>query len=227
MIILALDTSTRWMTAALWTDAGLKVELTVLLDRTMLACCPMRLDAMLREAGVAPADLTACAGGIGPGSYTGLRIGLSLMQGIAVARRIPLYGVASSMVLAAAVAEHPLVYVIQESGRRTGHAAVSAYDTTTFPPGELVAPRLVQPAELPAMWRGAGIVIGDAAARVMGAVPELGGRIAGETPPIPRASLLAAIASHRMRAKEVGNPAAAGGIYLAAPPLPQRKAVSG
>ncbi|MBN1425054.1 tRNA (adenosine(37)-N6)-threonylcarbamoyltransferase complex dimerization subunit type 1 TsaB [Candidatus Fermentibacteria bacterium] len=228
MMLLALDTSTKWMTAALLSDAGLVVEHTALLDRRMLAQCPARLETILLQACVTSEELTACAAGLGPGSYTGLRIGLSIMQGIAFARQIPLHGVASSAVLASAAGERPLVYLLQESGRRTGHAAFSAYDTTVFPPRELLAPRLIQPAELPELWRGHGIVIGDAAARVMGLLPEIEGSLTTDPElSIPRAATLARIATHRWNAGDPGDPAAIQGIYLATPPLPQRKAVAG
>lgn len=182
----------------------------------------------MRENGMTPADLTACAAGLGPGSYTGLRIGLSFMQGMCAARQIPLYGVDSSSVLASAVVERPLVYVLQESGRRGGQAAFSAYDTRFFPPQELLAPRLVEPERLPGLWRGGGIVIGDAATRVMSLVPELEGKLA--TAPehhVPRAAILARIALHSWTAGEPGDPAAVQGIYLAAPPLPGKRVVAG
>ena len=55
---------------------------------------------VLREAGVAFAQLEAVAVGIGPGSYTGLRIGLSAAKGLCYALRIPIIGMGTLDILA-------------------------------------------------------------------------------------------------------------------------------
>ncbi|MCU0612430.1 MAG: tRNA (adenosine(37)-N6)-threonylcarbamoyltransferase complex dimerization subunit type 1 TsaB [Candidatus Eisenbacteria bacterium] len=222
MMILALDTSTRWMAASLWADAGVLHECTVLLDRRMLARTPGLIASMLAGAEVSPADLTACAAGLGPGSYTGLRIGLGMLQGIAASRRIPLLGVASSLAMAAAVDARPLVYVLQESGRRTGHVAFSAYDTTVFPPRERISPRMASPEELNGLWAGEGIIIGDAAVRILEVCDGLTGTLVAQPEAnIPRAAIIARIAWHRLESGEPGNPQDVEGIYLTVPPFPR------
>ena len=53
------------------------------------------VDELLRETGVQPADLDAIAVGKGPGSYTGLRIGVSFAKGMCYALNIPLIAVGS------------------------------------------------------------------------------------------------------------------------------------
>src|SRR4051812_35881889 len=63
-----------------------------------------RLDDLLKEAAVSRADLTAVVVGTGPGSFTGLRIGLATAKTIAYSLRIPIVGVSSTQSLAAAVA---------------------------------------------------------------------------------------------------------------------------
>ncbi len=57
---------------------------------------------VLKSSGIAAADLGHICVGIGPGSFTGLRIGLSFAKGLAVAARVPLVGVSSFAAIAAA-----------------------------------------------------------------------------------------------------------------------------
>lgn len=59
------------------------------------------VDEILRDNGLTPSDLSAVAVGMGPGSYTGLRIGVSLAKGLCYGLGIPLIGVGSLEALAA------------------------------------------------------------------------------------------------------------------------------
>jgi tRNA threonylcarbamoyladenosine biosynthesis protein TsaB len=63
------------------------------------------IDQVCRDAAVAPAELHAIAIGAGPGSFTGLRIGMATAKGIAFAARRPLWAVSSLAALAADAAE--------------------------------------------------------------------------------------------------------------------------
>lgn len=58
------------------------------------------VDAVLREAGVAPRDLTRITVGRGPGSFTGLRIGVATAQGLGTALDVPVDGVSTLDALA-------------------------------------------------------------------------------------------------------------------------------
>ena len=58
------------------------------------------VDELLRETGVAPDELDAVAVGKGPGSYTGLRIGVSFAKGLCYGLNIPLVAVGSLDALA-------------------------------------------------------------------------------------------------------------------------------
>ena len=58
------------------------------------------VDELLRETGIAPDELDAVAVGMGPGSYTGLRIGVSFAKGLCYGQQIPLIAVGSLEALA-------------------------------------------------------------------------------------------------------------------------------
>ena len=68
--------------------------------REQAARLPGDLAALLAESSLSLDDVTALAVTTGPGSFTGLRVGIATMQGIAVAKRIPLIGVSALDALA-------------------------------------------------------------------------------------------------------------------------------
>ena len=81
----------------------------------------------LRRLGSGPSDLTAVAAARGPGSFTGLRVGLAVAQGLAVALQIPLYGIGSLDVLAhGLVGWAGPVQTVLEAGR--GRVATARFE---------------------------------------------------------------------------------------------------
>jgi tRNA threonylcarbamoyladenosine biosynthesis protein TsaB len=96
MVILAFDTATDVATSALVDDGE------VLGERASRAVTLLEdVDALLRQAGMHTHDVGALAVGIGPGSFTGVRIGLSTARGLALALDIPVAGVSTLDALAA------------------------------------------------------------------------------------------------------------------------------
>src|SRR6266508_2935492 len=84
MLILAFDTATDVATSALVSDGE------VLGERTSRAVTLLQdVDALLRQAGAHTRDVDALAVGIGPGSFTGLRVGLATARGLALALGAP------------------------------------------------------------------------------------------------------------------------------------------
>ncbi|MGH6931323.1 MAG: tRNA (adenosine(37)-N6)-threonylcarbamoyltransferase complex dimerization subunit type 1 TsaB [Dongiaceae bacterium] len=99
--ILAFDCSAAACSAALWRDGGNRAYRRKPMMRGHAeAMVPMILE-VLADAGIRFEDLDAIAVTVGPGSFTGLRIGLSVARGIALAAAVPVIGVTTF----AAVAE--------------------------------------------------------------------------------------------------------------------------
>jgi tRNA threonylcarbamoyladenosine biosynthesis protein TsaB len=96
MLILAFDTATDVATSALVDDGE------VLGERTSTAVTLLQdLDALLRQAGAHTSQVDGLAVGTGPGSFTGIRIGLATARGLALALGMPVAGVSTLAALAA------------------------------------------------------------------------------------------------------------------------------
>ncbi len=98
-MLLAVDTSTSRAGIALY-DGDVLHESVWHAGRDHGRLLMPAVEDAMRRLGRTPADLTAVAAARGPGSFTGLRVGLAVAQGLAVALQIPLYGVGSLDVLA-------------------------------------------------------------------------------------------------------------------------------
>jgi tRNA threonylcarbamoyladenosine biosynthesis protein TsaB len=92
-MLLAIDTSTRLSGLALYDEPGLRGESVWHSGRNHSAQVLPEIDTLLRHLGRQPGDLQAVAVALGPGSWSGLRVGLSLAKGIAIAGGLPLLGV--------------------------------------------------------------------------------------------------------------------------------------
>jgi tRNA threonylcarbamoyladenosine biosynthesis protein TsaB len=96
VLTLAFDTATSVATSALVRDGD------VLGERASVAVAVLAdVDALLRDAGLEPRELDVLAVGIGPGSFTGVRMGLAAARGLALALDLPVAGVSTLDALAA------------------------------------------------------------------------------------------------------------------------------
>lgn len=124
-MLLAVDTSTRSIGLALYQeDQVIHESVWVSHNYHTMQLAPAVQQA-LEQSGVQTADLQALAVATGPGSFTGLRIGMALVKGLALARHLPLVGIPSLDILAASqpVQDMPMIAVLQVGrGRLAGRA---------------------------------------------------------------------------------------------------------
>lgn len=114
--MLAIDTSTEH--AGLAIAVGDRIEVRSWpAGRTQTTSILPAIDTMLTEAGLAPADLSAVVVATGPGTFTGLRVGLSIAKGIVLARGIPIIGIPTLELAAASGPDAPDRIAILPAGR--------------------------------------------------------------------------------------------------------------
>lgn len=119
-MLLAIDTATETAGLALYDpNRGwiLGEESWNSANRHTVELMP-RLDRLLGQQGIAPADLTGLVVSLGPGSFTGLRIGMSVAKGLALALQVPLVGIPTLDVVAQPHMIQPLpIWAILRAGR--------------------------------------------------------------------------------------------------------------
>ena len=92
-MILCLETATPVCSVALCNRSGVVSVRESREDKSHAKQLTIFIEELLKEAGIGPSDLEAVAVSKGPGSYTGLRIGVSVAKGIAYGASVPLIGV--------------------------------------------------------------------------------------------------------------------------------------
>jgi tRNA threonylcarbamoyl adenosine modification protein YeaZ len=126
-VLLAFDTATEAVTVALHDGERVVASQTRVDGRRHGELLAPAITALLDEAWVPRQDVTAIAVGVGPGPFTGLRVGLVTARTMALALQVPVYGVCTLDVLAAeAVARDvggPFVVATDARRREVYHAS--------------------------------------------------------------------------------------------------------
>ncbi len=144
---------------------------------------------LLAQAGLSWSALERVAVGVGPGTFTGLRIGVATARGLAQSLGVELVGVSTLRVLAeAAQREDPRRGVLVAIDARRGEAFLALYAAGAE---QLVAPRAMRPEELGDLplhpeegidW----LAVGDGAVRFRGYVEAVGVAVAEDFSPLHR-----------------------------------------
>ncbi len=104
MKIFGLDTSTGVRSAAIMDDGKVLAELGLQTGKKHSEKLAPAIKELFQYADLSPADVEGYAVGLGPGSFTGLRTGISLLKGMTMANPAPVVGVSSLEALATAAA---------------------------------------------------------------------------------------------------------------------------
>jgi len=161
VLVLGVDTSTKFVAAGLWGDEGFLGEICgaghLLHSERLL---PL-ITTLLESSGRQLDDLTGIGAVVGPGAFTGLRIGIGTVQGLAESRHLPVVGLCSLEVLAfgcGVVGQTvcPLIHA------RKGYVYAALYEATAQGLKELQSPATCQPEEIvswiaePVLFVGSG-----------------------------------------------------------------------
>lgn len=158
-MLLAFDTASPQVTVALLDDDGAVVaeRRSDQLMKHAEQLAPM-IAGVLADAGAEQFDVSAVAVGVGPGPFTGLRVGLATARTLAMVREIPVYGVCSLDALAVEAAETGMVtgpFLVATDARRK-EVYWASYDETGRRTSEPAVDRPADVAsELPVVGEGA------------------------------------------------------------------------
>ncbi|MGC9324281.1 MAG: tRNA (adenosine(37)-N6)-threonylcarbamoyltransferase complex dimerization subunit type 1 TsaB [Desulfomonilia bacterium] len=152
-----MDTSTRCCSVALLRDMSLECEISVLVRQGHAGELLPIIDSLFIRSGMKKSEITLIASGIGPGSFTGIRIGIATAKGLSMALGCPLAGISTLDALAfgALPSRLPILPIIDA---RKGEVYCALYS----PEGERLTDYLNRnPASLKDELTGPTLFVGD------------------------------------------------------------------
>ncbi len=223
-VILAIDTATDWAGIALYDeDEGVvRYEETWWARRRHTTTLMVRVDAAVRDQSLTPEHLTGITVALGPGSYTGLRVGLSVAKGLALALDLPLVGVPTLDIVAYPyrTQPNPVCAVIQAGRTRVcwavyppGTSAMSPYDGYHLDDVPTVARALSRLDAFIYIYGEITPGASEVLREVLGSRVYIGSPAEG----LRRPAFLAEMGWQRIRQGDVDDPATLSPIYLRHP----------
>lgn len=162
--VLGIDTATRHASIGIWEDGEILAERTETKVASHAALVLPLLETVLAEAEVEVADLDAIAVSGGPGSFTGLRISLSVAKGLALATGALVVGVSTLEALARTVADRSgTIWTLLDA--RKGEVYAASFEASVRGLARLSADVVTTPEALVAELDASCTVVGDVEAR--------------------------------------------------------------
>ena len=220
MIILALDTTTRGGSVAVADGDRIVALLPGDESRTHGERLPGEMARALEQAGVTRERIDLLAVATGPGAFTGLRIGLAAMQGLAMTLNKPVVGISALDALAEQIATADVDLLVPWMDAQRGDVFATLIDRRTG--AAIETPAAASPGALLDAWSThlAGrraIFIGDASARDAALINQAGGGAWQTRIPAPLATQIAQLGLRRAELGHAGPPHALEPIYVRRP----------
>jgi tRNA threonylcarbamoyladenosine biosynthesis protein TsaB len=217
-ILLAIDTSTRTIGIALYNGIQVLGERNWTSPDFHTAELAPAVADLFSKGKLQAGDLAALAVAIGPGSFTGLRIGLALAKGLALAQNLPIIGIPTLDVLAAGQPvtseEGEVLAAVLKAGR--GRLAVGWYQAVNGSWKQMQSNEVLTVQELSDRVQSRTIISGelDETERRLLARKRKNVRLASPAFCLRRPSFLAELAWQRWQEGQVDDPASLSPIYL-------------
>jgi tRNA threonylcarbamoyladenosine biosynthesis protein TsaB len=221
-MLLAIDTSTTWTGLACYDASGLVGECVWNSGRNHTAQVLPQLTMLMHHLQRIPPDLHAIAVAIGPGSWSGLRVGISIAKGLAWAGNLPLIGI-STLDALAYQHQHPALTIcplVRLGRERFATATFTSTASNTDTLQRLDDYRSVAPEELCTDMTTPTLFCGDLDANtrhiIQDSLPDLA-HFPAPIAALRRPAALAHQAWQRHTASTYDNPATLEPIYLGEP----------
>jgi tRNA threonylcarbamoyladenosine biosynthesis protein TsaB len=215
MNLLAIDSSTRSSGVAVYDGVRLRYECIWDVGNNHSVGLAPAVHTALEQAQVSMSELSALAIAIGPGSYTGLRIGLAFAKGLAFAHGLPLVAVNSLDILAAAqpLQDLPMAAVLQAGRGRLGVGWYENKKAAWVAKGEQ---QILTAAQLSELVQKPTYICGELSEEDRAAIGRKykNALIASPAQSVRRPGVLAELAWQRWQAGEVADSAGLSPVYL-------------
>ena len=170
MKLLTIDTSTSTCSVALTIGGRLVAESLLDSERTLSERLLVSIDSVVRDAGLLLTDLDGFGVSLGPGSFTGVRIGVSTVKGLALATGKPVAGFSSLAMLAFNLPSSPVpVCALFDARKKEVYAALYRCGSLPVP---LQADCVMTPERFLGLISGPALFVGNGALRYRGLIEE-------------------------------------------------------
>ena len=218
MIVLGIETSTGVGSVALTRDGTILGEVTLNQPRNHSAQLIPAIEALLKLLGLDLEGLDGISVGLGPGSFTGLRVGLSAAKGLALALDKPLVGVPSPDALARDFPAEGLLCILLDAKRGLLYMGL-------YRDGKRIGPlRVVSPSEVLEVLKGKEVtLVGDGAILYRGVFEDVPGVKIHPQPVYPSAKVVALLGEEKLKGGQRNDLSGLIPLYLRPPDAELKK----
>lgn len=216
VIVLGIETATMQVGCALGGVEGVLASFNAAHGRRHAETLAPAIQFLCNQAGISLNEVGVVAVDIGPGLFTGLRVGVGTAKGIAQALRVPVIGL-SSLDLLAFPLRHTSRLIVPVVDARRGEVYTAAYRHVPGGVQRVREPQLVTPQDLAADLIASGddvLLVGDGSFRYEAELAEVGAENAGVGHRYPSATALVELAQPKALREEFVQPWELEVLYL-------------